>query len=118
MQVLSPDPQVATLDLTMSDDDSAEKVLGNNKRIKAEAAEDAPGRTDSAGSLALMVQEVNRSLAEKPITMEQLHRLQDAIDGVSELKALQPQELTHVLTSIGNLEVVQKIFVRKYLNTV
>ena len=114
----SSEPQVVTIDLTMSDDDSADKVLGNTKRIKAEAAEHARGHTDHADSLALMVQEVNRRLAEKPITMEQLQKLQDAIDGVSELRTLQPQELTHVLTSIGRLETVQKIFVRQYLNSV
>lgn len=97
----------------MSDDDSAD-----TKRVKAEPPEGADDYTDHADSLALMVQEVNRSLAGNPITMEQLQRLQDAVDGVSELKDLQAQELTHVLAAVGSLETVQKIFVRRYLRSV
>ena len=100
----------------MSDDDSAGGVSSNAKRIKAELQEHVHGHTDHADSLAFMVQELNnRDLQDKPISMKQLQNLQDAIDGVTELKALQPQELTHVLTSVGKLEPVQKIFVRQFL---
>ena len=110
--------QGEAIDLTISDNDTADTVAGNTKRTKAEPSEHARSHTDHADSLALMVQEVNERLTGKQITMEQLQRLQAAVDGVMELKALQsqPQELTHVLTSIGSLEVVQKIFVREYLN--
>lgn len=114
---LSLKPPAEPLDLTMSDDDCAEKVSGDAKRIKAELQEHVHGHIDHADSLAFMVQELNnRDLKQKPIRMEQLQNLQNAVAGVTELKALQPQELTHVLTSVGKLEPFQKIFVRQFLN--
>lgn len=114
---LSLKPQAEPIDLTMSDDDNADKVSADTKRIKAELQEHVHGHTDHADSLAFMVQELNnRDLQDKPISMKQLQNLQNAIDGVTELKALQPQELTHVLKSVGKLEPVQKIFVRQFLN--
>lgn len=115
--VPSPASQAAPVDLTMSDDDIVDSYAGNTKRIKSESREHVHGHSDRPGSLALMVQMVNRRLAETKITVDQLQRLQDAVDDVSELKALQPQELTHVLTSVGGLEIYQKIFVREYLNS-
>lgn len=114
---LSLKPEAEPIDLTMSDDNSADRVSGGAKRVKAELQEHVHGRTDHADSLAFMVQELNnRDLKQKPISMKQLQNLQAAVDGVTELKALQPQELTHVLTSVGKMKPVQKIFVRQFLN--
>lgn len=113
VHVPSSESQAVTVDLTISDDDSAV-----TKRAKAEPLEHAHDHTDHADSLELMVQEVNRRLAGNPITMEQLQKLQNAVECVSELKVLQFQELTHVLTSVGSLGPYQKIFVRQYLESV
>ena len=107
--------QPASIDLTMSDDDIADIITATTKRIKAEPQEGVHGHTCHADSLALMVQEVNMSLKEKPISKDQLQRLQDAVDSVGELQTLNRQELTDVLTSIGMLESIQKIHVRQYL---
>ena len=88
--------------------------VGASKRVTA-AQEDAHGHMHHPESLAAMVQEVNTSLKGKPIGWAQLQRLQKVVASVSELRQLQPQELTDVLTSVGNLETIQLIHVRRYL---
>ena len=104
-----------TVDLTLSDDDfpASENLSEINKRIKGEMATNV--NMDDVESLGLMVEQVNQNLKEKPISVTQLERLQSAIDNVAELRALQRSELTDVLKTIGQLETIQMIHVRKYL---
>ena len=84
--------------------------VGASKRVTAALQEDAQGHMHHPESL-----EVNSSLKGKPIGLAQLQRLQKVVASVSELRQLQPQELTDVLTSVGNLETIQLINVRRYL---
>lgn len=117
--VLSSTPSqaaTASIDLTMSDDDIADTISNNDKQTEA-APQSALDPVSCTKSLALMVQVVNTNLKEKPILEEQLQRLQNAVDSVSELESLEPQELTDVLRSVGKLNTIQMIRVRQHLRS-
>lgn len=115
--VLSSTPSqaaTASIDLIMSDDDIADTISKNDKQVEA-APQSALDPVSCTKSRVLMVQVVNTNL--KPILEEQLQRLQNAADSVSELESLEPKELTDVLRSVGKLSTIQMIRVRQHLRS-
>ena len=116
LQPASSQMQAAStaIDLTYSEDDApkSEGLSEGNKRIKKGLQTDA---NMDAESVQIMVEQVNQNLKEKPISVTQLEKLQSVVDNVCELRLLQRSELTDVLKRIGQLETIQMIYVRRYL---